>query len=159
MGFPRDFGFEPRLGRDKVQSVRVMELGKFTLFDVVKRRLAWIGQRQEVLAQNIANADTPKYRAQDIEPFKFKDLVRSKSSSGLNMDTTAGSHLPGRRSPVNDFKEVKDRRPFETNPVGNSVVLEEQMSKLSENGISHRLTTQLYKKHLNLFRMALRGSR
>ena len=136
-----------------------MELSKFTLFEVVKKRLAWIGQRQEILAQNIANADTPKYRARDIEPFKFKDLVRGKSSIGLNMSTTMGSHILGRRSPVRDFKEVTDRRPFETNPIGNSVVLEEQMSKLSENGISHRLTTQLYKKHLNLFRMALRGSR
>ena len=137
-----------------------MELGKFTLFDVVKRRLSWLGQRQEILAQNIANADTPKYRAGDIEPFKFKDLLRpGATTKNLNMNATAKAHLTGRRVAVRVFKEETDPRPFETNPAGNSVVLEEQMAKLSESSISHRLTTELYKKHLNMIRTALIGSR
>ena len=137
-----------------------MELGKFTLFDVVKRRLSWLGQRQEILAQNIANADTPQYRARDVEPFKFKDLLRrSATTRGLNMNATSKAHLSGRRVSIRVFKEETVRRPFETNPVGNSVVLEEQMAKLSESGISHRFTTELYKKHLNMFRTALKSNR
>ncbi len=39
-----------------------MDLNKVSLFGMMKQRLAWLGQRQEVLAQNIANADTPGYR-------------------------------------------------------------------------------------------------
>lgn len=135
-----------------------MELGNISLFDVIKKRLAWLGQRQEVVAQNIANADTPNYRARDIKPFQFRDLVRRQSAS-LRMAATAKGHLKGVSKRAQDFGIATDRNPYETNPTGNSVVLEEQMAKMNETGISHRLTTQLYKKHLNLFRMAVRGSR
>ncbi len=135
-----------------------MELDKLTLFSVVKRRLAWLGHRQEVLAQNIANSDTPRYQARDLKAFKFKDLVRNQSSN-IRMATTSGSHMTGSPKRAVDFKVVTERMPMETSPNGNSVVLEEQMAKISETGISHRLTTQLYKKHLNMLRMAIGGRR
>lgn len=131
-----------------------MELDKITLFSVVKRRLAWLGQRQEVLAQNIANSDTPRYQARDIKAFNFRDLVKSQSLN-LRMSVTAGSHLTGSPRRAVDFRVETERQPYETNPNGNSVVLEEQMMKISETGISYRLTTQLYKKHLNMLRMAI----
>lgn len=133
-----------------------MELDKISLFSVIKKRLAWLGQRHEVVAQNIANADTPNYQARDIQAFKFRDLVRNQGSS-LRMVTTESNHLKGVSKRASDFAVTKDRNPFETNPTGNSVVLEEQMAKLNENGISHRLATELYKKHLNMFRLAVRS--
>lgn len=133
-----------------------MELDKISLFGVIKRRLAWLGQRHEVVAQNIANADTPNYRARDIQAFKFRDLVRKQDSS-LRMVTTENNHLKGVSKRATIFSVTEDRDPFETNPTGNSVILEEQMAKMSENSISHRLTTELYKKHLNMIRMAVRS--
>ena len=131
-----------------------MELDKLTFFSVVKRRLAWLGHRQEVLAQNIANSDTPRYQARDLKAFKFKDLVRSQSPN-IRMAVTAASHLSGSPKRASDFKVETERQPFETSPNGNSVVLEEQMAKISETGISYRLANQLYKKHLNMLRMAI----
>lgn len=131
-----------------------MELDKLSLFSVVKRRLAWLGHRQEVLAQNIANSDTPRYQARDLKAFTFKDLVRSQSPN-IRMTVTAGSHLSGSPKRVSNFKVETERLPFETSPNGNSVVLEEQMAKISETGISYRLTTELYKKHLGMLRMAI----
>ena len=71
-----------------------MELDKLSLFSVIKGRLAWLGHRQEVLAQNIANSDTPRYKARDLKALKFKDLVRNQSSN-IRMATTAGFHLTG----------------------------------------------------------------
>ena len=135
-----------------------MELDKLSLFSVVKRRLAWLGHRQEVLAQNIANSDTPRYQARDLKAFKFKDLLKNQSST-IRMAATAASHMTGSPRRAVDFKVETERRPFETSPNGNSVVLEEQMAKISETGISHRLTTQLYKKHLSMLRMAIGGRR
>ena len=58
-----------------------------TLFAAVKKRLNWLGQRQEILAQNISNADTPDYKAKDLKPYAFRDLLR-KESAQLNMVTT-----------------------------------------------------------------------
>lgn len=135
-----------------------MELGNMTIFAVVKKRLAWLGQRQEVIAQNIANADTPNYKSKDIKPFQFKELLR-RESSGLNMNATQASHLRGVRTAVRSFKVEDDRKPYETNPNGNSVILEEQMAKMNETGASHRLTNELYKKHLNMIRLALGSNR
>ncbi len=131
-----------------------MELDKLSLFSVVKKRLAWLGHRQEVLAQNIANSDTPRYQARDLKAFKFKDLVRNQSSN-IRMAATADSHLTGSPKRAVDFKVETERLPYETSPNGNSVVLEEQMAKINETGISHRLTTELYKKHLTMLRMAI----
>ena len=131
-----------------------MEIGNLSLFSVIKKRLAWLGHRQEVLAQNIANSDTPGYKARDLKAFKFADLVR-RENAGLGMSTTERSHLGGQRKRVRDFAEFEDRKPYETNANGNSVVLEEQMAKMSENSISYNLASELYKKHLGMIKMAL----
>ena len=131
-----------------------MELEKLSLFSVAKKRLAWLSRRQEVIAQNIANADTPEYRARDLKPLKFRDLVRSRNT-GVGMKVTSASHLRGITKRTSEFDEKEDRKPYETSPTGNSVILEEQMAKMNETTIGHRLTTELYKKHLSLFKMAI----
>ena len=131
-----------------------MDLNKLTLFGMVKNKLTWLGQRQEILAQNIANSDTPKYRASDLKPDDFKELVR-KEASQLNMTANDANHLKGRRRRIRDFASFIERRPFETMPNGNAVVLEEQMAKINETQVNHNLMTQLYKKHLSMIRMAI----
>jgi len=131
-----------------------MAFNDLTVFSAVKKRLGWLTQRQEILSQNIANADTPKYRSSDLKPYKFKELVRSESMQ-LNMQVSDKSHLPGRRKRIRDFSEAKDRHPFETSPSGNSVVLEEQMAKINESQLNHKLTTNIYKKHLRMFKIVL----
>ncbi len=131
-----------------------MEIGKLSLFSIVKKRMAWLSHRQEVLAQNIANSDTPGYKARDLKAFKFKDLIR-RENAGLRMSATEANHLGGQRKRVRDFAEIENRKPFETSTNGNSVVLEEQMAIMNETGISYRLASELYKKHLGMIRMAL----
>jgi len=131
-----------------------MDVDKITLFAAVKKRLAWLTQRQEVLAQNIANSDTPDYRARDLKPFQFQELIRRENAQ-LNMDVSTKGHLDGRRKRLRDFSEEAARVPYETAPAGNSVVIEEQMQKVNESSVSHRLTSDLYKKHMAMFKMVL----
>jgi flagellar basal-body rod protein FlgB len=131
-----------------------MDFNKLTLFGMVKSRLTWLGQRQEVLAQNIANSDTPKYRPSDLKPYNFKELVRNETAQ-LNLNASGPDHIKGIRRRIRDYSSEVERNPFETAPNGNSVILEEQMAKINETQISHDLTTQLYKKHLNMIRMAI----
>ena len=126
-----------------------------TLFAAVKKRLNWLAQRQEVLAQNISNADTPGYRAKDLKPYSFREVLRREKAQ-LNMVTTPGeAHLGGQRKRLRDFLVADERKPYETEPNGNSVILEEQMGKVSETTEAHRLTTELYKKHMNMLRIAV----
>ncbi|MCH7487086.1 MAG: flagellar basal body rod protein FlgB [Proteobacteria bacterium] len=131
-----------------------MEFGDATLFTVIKKRLAWLTRRQEVLAQNIANSDTPDYKPRDLKPFNFKELL-GRQARQVNMTMTDKSHLPGRLRRVSDFSTVVDRKPYETAPGGNAVILEEQMAKINLTAISHRLTTELYGKHLDMMKIAL----
>ncbi len=125
-----------------------------TLFQAVRKRMDWLAQRQEVLSQNIANADTPKYRARDLKSYNFIELIRRENAQ-LNMKVVNDGHLSGRQKRIRDFAEYKDRRPFETAPTGNSVVLEEQMAKVGETGSNYKLATNLYKKHIGMLRTAL----
>ena len=46
--------------------------GKLDIFQALVRRMQWLGQRQNVLAQNIANTDTPGYRPQDLKHGPFE---------------------------------------------------------------------------------------
>lgn len=131
-----------------------MDFNPLTLFQAAKKRLAWLTQRQEVLAQNIANADSPTYRAKDLKDYQFRDLVKRETMQ-INMTLTHPNQLPGERKRIRDFSEETVRVPYETAPAGNNVILEEQMAKVNETGIQHRLTTELYKKHLAMFRAAL----
>jgi len=130
------------------------DLNGITLFAMAKKRLNWLGQRQEVLSQNIANADTPKYQSRDLKPFNFKELLRRESAQ-LNMAASSSSHLTGRQKRIRDFAEDRNLKAFETAPAGNSVVLEEQMAKIGETGANYKMTTGLYSKHLGMIKSAL----
>jgi flagellar basal-body rod protein FlgB len=113
--------------------------------------MTWLGQRQQVLAQNIANADTPGYAAQDLKEPYFKDLLRG-ASGRLEMAATAPGHLGG----ANPAKPVVERSPdSERKTSGNSVVLEDEMMKVSKTAMDFQLTTNLYRKHLGMIKTAL----
>lgn len=131
-----------------------MDFDKITLFGAMKKRVAWLTQRQEVISQNIANADSPGYRAKDIKAFGFKKELSQKTGQ-ISMVRTRGDHLGGQVRSVRDFRVAEEKKPYETSPSDNSVILEEQMMKLGETGVNHRLTTELYKKHMEMFRTAI----
>lgn len=127
-----------------------MDFGDTTLLTTFKQRLAWLGQRQQVLAQNIANADTPGYRPHDIEP--FRDLIAG-GSRPLAVHVTSPRHLVGGDRQAGPHAERPMARTYEVAPAGNAVILEEQVAKVNETNVAHRLTTQLYKKYLGMVRM------
>ena len=58
-----------------------MDLTQIPLFEMLTRRMSWLNERQKVLAQNIANADTPHYVPRDLEPLDFESLTRSNRLS------------------------------------------------------------------------------
>src|SRR5512132_2116644 len=68
-------------------------------FGVLKEHLAWLGQRQQILARNIANADTPGYAPRDLEPVRFGDMVH-RSTPPVRVATTVSGHLGGSRRPT-----------------------------------------------------------
>jgi flagellar basal-body rod protein FlgB len=130
-----------------------MDLGKTSLFAVLKKRMDYISNRQELLAQNIANADTPKYVGKDLKPFNFKDLMRRQSMHVKPMGTNP-NHIGVQDARIRDYA-AQEPKPYESTINENEVVLEEQMTKMSESQVDHELTTEVYKKNMQLFRIAL----
>ena len=128
-----------------------MDYSKLTLFHGLAERMRFIAERQNVLAQNIANANTPGYIARDLKPVDFANVLAHHEAT-LGMAVTQPGHiLPSLHS---NFEEVKKKRSFETTINGNNVVMEEQMQKLSENDGNFQQTSALYKKMVNLVKLA-----
>ena len=98
-------------------------------FALASARMDWLTSRQKVVASNIANADTPDYRARDVS--SFEDFL------------TTGS------------LEVRETRmSWDQSPDGNRVVLEEQALLASETEGNHRLAARLYRKGHDLIALA-----
>ncbi len=131
-----------------------MDISQMTLFRMAREKMSWLGQRQAVLAQNIANANTPSYRSKELAPIDFDRELRSIQP--VRMAATAGNHLDGTGVPP-EHKVLRDRLRdvYEVNPDGNSVVMEEQLMKVSETQVQYQLATNIYHKNLKMFRMAL----
>jgi flagellar basal-body rod protein FlgB len=130
-----------------------MDLATTPLFGLMRERMAWLAQRQRVLAENIANADTPRFRPRDIAPF-----VPRGDQSEVRAEADLALTQPGHIAPAGDAArgvgEEKARTVYEATPSGNAVVLEEQMAKVNETAIAHRLAAQVYRKYLGLVRLA-----
>jgi len=126
-----------------------MDLGRLGILRLAEQRLGWLDRRQEVIAQNIANADTPGYAARDVQPFA-KLLARS---GAVPMTRTAPQHIvPLSATPLAARPE---RVAAERTHDGNAVRIEDQVARAAETETQHELTIGLYRKYMGLFRIAL----
>jgi flagellar basal-body rod protein FlgB len=130
--------------------------GKPGIFSLLGKRMDWLGQRQNVLAQNIANADTPHYAPRDLKPQEFRRLVERQYGASLKPTATQAGHIQASKLRADDRSvEQKDR--YETAPSGNAVVIEEQLIKVTQTQNDYNAITNLYKKQVAMLKMALRG--
>lgn len=126
------------------------------IFSLLGKRMDWLGQRQQVLAQNIANADTPEYVPHDLKPQEFRRMVERNFAPSLKPVATQGGHIQTSSLKADD-RGVEDRNNYEVAPSGNAVVVEEQLVKVTQTQNDYNAITNLYKKQIAMFKMALRG--
>ena len=127
---------------------------QISVFQLMKARMQMLGERQKVIAQNVANSDTPGYGARDLKvPDSFAEVVRSGGGSGLTV--TSARHIPAANQPDARFTQAK-APDSETTLDGNSVVVEEQMLKMAESRMAHDAAIGFYQKSLAMLRMAAR---
>jgi flagellar basal-body rod protein FlgB len=130
-----------------------MDLFQLKLFQRMSERMGWLNARQGVLAQNIANADTPHYVPHDMKALNFVDHLAEVTP--VAQMRTDPMHMSGTTQRGSSIDDQKTKKQYETAPVGNSVVLEEQMVKLADAQHSYQLMTNLYRKHVDMLKMAL----
>lgn len=116
--------------------------------------MAYMAQRHNVIAQNIAHADTPKYKARDLKPVSFKENL-NRSSSKLKMASTSPMHLNGSVVSQPDHRVMKVET-SETKPNGNNVVLTEETIKQARNSSEYQKAAKLYKKMSELLKIVVK---
>ena len=132
-----------------------MDIQGIGLFRMISQQLRWLGQRQEVLSQNVANADTPGYQARDLQPLAFGDALQQ---AALRPAVTHAGHLLGKSADPAAAK-VKTITPWEVSPDGNGVVLEQQMTQLAETQADYQMATELYRKQIAMLKTAIGSNR
>lgn len=135
-----------------------MNLAEIPLFSMLRGRLGYLSERQKVIAQNVANTDTPRFVAEDLKPFSFDARVQAQAPGVAMMASTQAGHMAPkgeRRGLGAAYKSVKSPD-SETTINGNAVVLEEEMLKMSDARMNYDAAISFYQKSLNLLRMAAR---
>ena len=130
-----------------------MDMNDFPVFRMMKGKLNWLAERQRVLTANVANADTPNYRPSDLQEIDFRN-----PAAGDRFAVALTRTHPGHRAKSGAeglHRAERQRDAYETTPSGNAVVLEEHLVKVAKNQGDYALITQLYRKHIQMFRIAL----
>lgn len=135
--------------RFNVVSVKV---GPLYLFSLASADARWLAIRQAAVSQNVANANTPGYKADKVPAFS-----QVYEASGLQMATTQPDHV----SP--DLFELastagKSEKPWETTLSGNSVSLEQEMLNANEINRNYSMNTAIVKSFNQMLAMSVKES-
>ncbi len=129
-----------------------MKLDGISLFQLAADRMQWLSGRQTVIAENIANADTPGFRARDVAPFaQYVDAAQS---------TRGDAPVAGQAGlePQPKVTTVDSPDSWSGSISGNTVVLEQQTVKAGETATQYRLAANLYRKAYQILTIAGTGN-
>jgi len=126
---------------------------KTSLFAGLAGRLQFLAARTNVIAENIANADTPGYAARDLKSVDFKRLAHAAA-----LKTSDPRHISSAGPATGAYTAISSPD-GEASLNGNDVSVETQMMKLSETRMDYQLASSVYRKGVELIRLAARGGR
>ena len=130
-------------------------LEDLSLFSMANKTLNWLAKRQTVLAENVANVNTPSYAAKDVAPLDFKSTLAQTNTPAAAAATTNPMHIDATIAQPLRTDVVAERRPQETTPNGNSVLIEDQMEKIGQVKSRYELTLNLFQKNLSMIKISL----
>lgn len=115
-------------------------------YQIAAKLLDAVSLRQEALAANIANAETPGYKRVDVAPAFFDELRASIArgdfkSAGVDLQATL----------------AEDEHARTVRPDGNSVEIEHELAEMNRNSIEHEFLTEIVSTNLRQLRMAISG--
>ena len=123
------------------------------IFGIHEQALLLHGQRLSVLATNISNADTPNYKARDID---FSAVLAHTDESALPMRITQAAHLT-----LNDDGlapgELKYRNPYQASLDGNTVEMPVEQAAFSENNVRYQASLTFINSKIAELQFAIAG--
>ena len=127
-----------------------MAISNLSILSMLRTRMHWHQERQRLLSENVANADTPNFRPRDLTPPRFD----RPAPSPVALTRTSDAHLSARGSGDPRFNTERQGG-YETRPTGNAVSLEDEMLKVASNQMDYQAASTLYAKSLGLVKTAL----
>ncbi len=128
-----------------------MPISQIPIFSMLRTRLQWHQERQRLLAENVANANTPRFKPSDLAPPEFN---RGGAIRPVAVAQTNPGHLSGSSATGGQFQLERSNQ-FEVRPAGNGVSLEDEMLKVAANQMDFQAATALYSRGLGLIKTAL----
>ena len=131
-----------------------MAIGINSAFGVHEQAMHLQARRAQLLSQNLANSDTPGYKAKDID---FKDALKSVSNG--NLETPLKSTQTGHMQPKGFFMGAKEmyRLPTQSSLDGNTVEPHVEMGEFTENSMRYLMTLRIMSGKINGMLSAIRG--
>jgi flagellar basal-body rod protein FlgB len=129
-----------------------MSITDIPLFSMLRTRMHWHQERQRILAENVSNADTPKFRPQDLAPPQFDR--RQAVVAPVALARTESAHIAASASTSGRFQAAR-LGGYDVRPTGNAVNLEDEMIKVAGNQMDYQAVTTLYQRGIGLLKTAV----
>src|SRR5262245_53810350 len=112
-----------------------MPISEIPIYSMLRTKMQWHQERQRLLSENVANADTPRFQPRDLAPPTF-DKMRP-TTQNVALARTSPSHLTSSTATSSQF-QLDRRGEFEARPSGNAVSLEDEMLKVASNAMDYQ---------------------
>ena len=131
-----------------------MGLTNIPLFSALSEKMKWHQARQGLLAENVANAETPGYRGRDLKAYGFAEDMQRLSVASISTTATNPMHITKAGSDADGFGSRRLNN-FEITPEGNGVTLEDEMMKVTTNQMDYQAVTAVYQRSIRILKTAL----
>ena len=128
-----------------------MAISDIPILSMLRHRMQWHQERQQVLAENVANSDTPGFRPRDLREPDFRGAAAN--AGGVTLVRSDAGHF-GLGGGTSGF-QIDRSTAADVRPAGNAVSLEDEMMKVAQNQMDHQAATALYSRSLGLIKIAL----
>jgi flagellar basal-body rod protein FlgB len=118
-----------------------------------ERALQFRAQRNEVLSSNIANADTPNYKARDLD---FGQVLKGARQQSINLQTTSDLHKQA-WGMTKQGAQTMYRVPTQPSLDGNTVSTDVEQAQFAENALQYRASLAFLDGSIRTLRMAIKG--
>jgi flagellar basal-body rod protein FlgB len=137
-----------------------MDFNDIPLLSMIRGRLGYLNERQRLIAQNVANADTPGYTPADLKPFTVAKvsaapLALAPVAAAPAVTSPAQIALPVVQKPADPW-QPQNTPDSETRLDGNQVVLEEEMMKMNDSRMNYNAAIDYYEQSMNMIQTAIR---
>ena len=128
---------------------------KLPLLSAITEKMKWHQARQNLLSENVANAETPGYRGRDLAAFSYDASSRMQPAPVVATVATRPGHIVASSTGSTGGFAARELNSFEITPEGNGVTLEDEMMKVAANQLDYQSITAVYTRSVKLIKTAL----